>query len=284
MVEIPQLTDQDFERIRELVHQRFGIYLSEQKRSLVLARLQKVVRRGGYGSFEAFYNHVINDTSGRALTTLINRISTNHTYFNREEQHFEFLVKEAVPFWLKRLGQTDSGERLRIWSAGCSSGEEPYQIAMELAEMLGPLEASQRVAILATDISKEVLERAVSGIYQEENVKKLKPAYVQKYFKSLGNGQYEVKPQIKKMILFRRLNLMRPEFPFKRRFHIVFCRNVMIYFDRPTKAQLLEKFHRYMETDGFFFVGHAESFGHRNTYFKYLKPAVYVRKSGNGSH
>ncbi|NOX88656.1 MAG: protein-glutamate O-methyltransferase [Calditrichaeota bacterium] len=275
---MPELLEKDFEKIRQLVHDRFGISLGPHKRSLVLGRLQKVVRAYGFRSFSEYYDYLLKDQSGEALNTLINRISTNHTYFNREPNHFAFLEEKAIPDLLRRLQSNKKKEVLRIWSAGCSSGEEPYQIAMILIGVLGLLDAKKKSAILATDISEIVLEKAKQGKYSKENLSNLDATFVEKYFAKEDHEKFAVKPFVKELILFRRLNLMRQQFPFKRRFHIIICRNVMIYFDTETKEQLIQKFYNYLEPGGYLMIGHSESLSHHNSYFKYVQPAIYVKE------
>lgn len=274
----PVFTEQDFRQIYDLVHRRFGIYLSPKKQSLVFSRLLHLVRVHGFKSFAEYIRYVQNDSSGLALMALADYISTNHTYFNRESSHFEFLRRSAIPFWLKKLQQNHSKEKMRVWSAGCSSGEEAYQLAMVFNEMLGCIFAQQQTAILATDLSRSMLKKAEEGIYYETNVKRLPADMIQKYFVRLNEVQWQVKPFLKKMILFRRLNLVNPVYPFKRKFHAILCRNVMIYFDERTRRQVVEKFARYLESGGFLLLGHAEVLPHKNPYFEYVQPAVYMRK------
>ncbi len=274
----PVFTEQDFRQIYDLVYRRFGIYLSPQKRSLVFSRLLHLVRVHGFKSFAEYIRYVQNDSSGRALMALADYISTNHTYFNRENSHFEFLRHTAIPFWLDKLQQTHPKEKMRVWSAGCSSGEEAYQLAMLFHEMLGGIFARQQAAVLATDISRSMLKKAEKGIYADENVKRLPMNLIQKYFVRLNENQWQVKPFLKEMILFRRQNLVEPVYPFKRKFHTILCRNVMIYFDKKTREQVVEKFARYLENGGFLVLGLAEVLPIKNSYFEYVQPAVYMRK------
>ncbi len=273
MHQAPVLTEADFRKISKLVKMHFGISLGPQKRSLVLARLQKRVFTLGFHRFADYLRYVKNDASGKELSILGNRIATNHTYFNRESNHFDFLRQTAVPYWQERL---KSGEKIRIWSVGCSSGEEAYQIAMILVDIFGQKEAKNRSAILATDISRDVLLKAGQGRFAAEDVRHLKTEWIQKYFTQINPDVYQVKDMLKELILFRRLNLMRPQFPFKRKFHIIFCRNVMIYFDEPTRNKLINKFHRYLMPEGFLFIGHAECLDHNNPHFKFVRPSIYV--------
>ncbi len=274
----PVFTEQDFRQIYDLVYRRFGIYLSSEKRSLVFSRLLHLVRVHGFKSFAEYIRYVQNDSSGLALMALADYISTNHTFFNREESHFEFLRRSAIPFWLKKLRQNHSKEKMRVWSAGCSSGEEAYQLAMLFHEMLGGIFAQEQAAILATDLSRSMLRKAGEGIYSESNVKRLPAEMMRKYFVRLPDGRWQVKPFLKRMILFRHLNLMAPVYPFKRKFHTILCRNVMIYFDEKTRGQVVEKFAHCLESGGFLLLGHAEVLPNKNAYFEYVQPSIYMRK------
>lgn len=270
-----QLSMEEFNLIRKLVYDRFGIQLNEQKRSLVVERLQKTLRTGGFPSFRAYYEHVIADRSGRALLELVDRISTNHTHFFREKDHFVFMQTTWLPALKKKAF---SGKKaVRIWSAGCSSGEEPYTIAMLLADQLEMDGGGWDIGILATDISTTVLEKAQAGIYADTQLDQVPEIYKKKYFRSTGEGLYAVSPALKEMLLFRRLNLMNQDYPFKGQFQIIFCRNVMIYFDEPVREGLLSRFHRYLEPGGYLFIGHSESIGRDNKYFRFIRPAIYQK-------
>lgn len=276
-MDIYSLSEKEYRLIRELVRERFGISLGEQKRNLIVGRLQKVLRAGGFSSFMDYYRYVVEEPTGRALLTLIDRISTNHTFFFREKAHFQFLLDTVLPRLtgeLKRSGRKE----IRIWCAGCSSGEEPYTLAMVLQEFFGASLADFDIGILATDISTTVLEKAVAGIYGSGQLSLVPPRYRQKYFAPVGDGVWSVRDSLKKMILFRRLNLMRQDYPFKGRFQAVFCRNVMIYFDEATRRELVSRFHRYIDPGGHLFIGHSESLGRSDSRFEFVRPAVYRKK------
>ncbi len=270
-----QLADKEFKQIKDLVYTRFGINLSEQKRSLVAGRLNKVLKGSGLRSFDEYYKHVLSDTSGEALNTLINRISTNHTYFNREYSHFDYFKNIILPK-LDEQTKKSKNDKIRIWSAGCSSGEEVYMLAMLIAEYFGS-NAMDRAAILGTDISEVALKKASDALYTAENVKRLSAPMIQKYFDRPDKEHYRVKPVLKNLTLFRRLNLMREEYPFRRQFDVIFCRNVMIYFDQITRSKLMIRFHKHLGTEGHLFIGHSESLGRTNHYFQYIKPAIYKK-------
>ena len=272
-----QLSQEEFNLIRKLVYDRFGIHLNEQKKSLVVERLQKTLRAGRFESFRAYYEYVINDRSGRAILELVDRISTNHTSFFREKDHFVFMQTTWLPALKKNAQASGNKKNIRIWSAGCSSGEEPYTIAMLLADQFEMDGAAWDIGILATDISTTVLEKAQSGSYSDSQLEQIPDIYKRKYFRNLGEGLYTVSSALHELVTFRRLNLMNLEYPFKGRFQIIFCRNVMIYFDEPTREGLLERFHRYLEPNGYLFIGHSESIGRDNRYFRFIRPAIYQK-------
>jgi chemotaxis protein methyltransferase CheR len=274
--EVITITDEEFRLISRLVYDKFGITLTDQKKSLVVGRLQKELKSRRLSSFKEYYESVIHDSDGAELNTLINSISTNHTYFNREFAHFNFFTTQALPELVQHANNKDS-RTIRVWSAGCSTGEEPYTLAIILNEFTRQERKPHEFAILATDISEKALEHARKGVYQSENVERLPINLRDKYFKKSDQATSEVKAEIKKQVLFRRLNLMRPVFPFKNKFNVIFCRNVMIYFDIPTREGLLRRFHQNLETGGYLFLGHSESIGRNNSNFSYIKPAVYQK-------
>jgi chemotaxis protein methyltransferase CheR len=270
------LSDMEYRQISGLVRERFGINLGDHKQTLIVERLQRELRLGGFESFTEYYRHVMQDASGRALLTLVDRISTNHTFFFRESTHFDFLREAVLPqaaAGLRERGRSD----IRLWSAGCSSGEEPYTLAMVVAEGGHSFLRGMKTGILATDISVSVLERAAAVIYSGSHMSQVSPALRKKYFIPQKDGSWRVNSALKNMVLFRRLNLMRQEYPFKGLFQAIFCRNVMIYFDNATRNAILEKFCRYLEPGGYLFLGHAESMGRHSRLFRYIRPAVYQK-------
>lgn len=276
-MEALRLNDEEFNLISSLVYSKFGIKLGEQKRALIIGRLQKVLHSGGFLNFKDYYNHVVSEPSGKALLTLVDKISTNHTFFFRENEHFDFLAENVLPSII-RENKNRLKPVVRIWCAGCSSGEEPYTVAMVLSEYFKSNISDIDIGILATDISVSALEKAEAGIYSDERMELVPLAYRQKYFQSLKDGSWEIKPNLKKMVLFRRLNLMRPDFPFKGLFHLIFCRNVMIYFDRDTQRDLIGRFHRYTEPNGYLFIGHSETLDRTTGLYKYIMPSIYQKK------
>lgn len=271
------ISDEEFELLRRLIHQRFGINLTDQKKSLLVGRLQKLLRKAGYSNFKSYYEDLLNDQSEQKLSQLVDRISTNHTYFNRERSHFDYFSQTALPAVVQRLRQ--KGEKdLRIWCAGCSSGEEAYMLLMLMQEFFGSEYSQWNCGLLATDISSRVLEIAGKGVYPEEKIQALPQNLRNKYVRGTGDGHYAFSDVLRKEAVFRRFNLMNERFPFKKPFHIIFCRNVMIYFDAPTRLNLVNKFHQFMSPGGYLFIGHSETLGRQQNLFKYLVPAVYQKE------
>lgn len=271
------LSQEEFQLISDLVQKKFGIHLGQHKRALIIGRLQKELQTGGFSSFKEYYDYVVKDPTGKALLTLIDRVSTNHTYFFREKNHFEFLVSSALPQIKENLNKKGKKD-LRIWCAGCSSGEEPYTLAMILSEHFGDHLTNMDIGILATDISTSALEKAVKGVYPADKMSQVPPLYRQKHFTPLKDGSWVVKQNIKDLVVFRRLNLVGDSYPFKGLFHTILCRNVMIYFDDDTQKSLTKRFHRYMEPEGYLLIGHSESLDRSSGMYKYIKPSIYQKK------
>ncbi len=271
-----EITSKEFTLLRDFVYNNIGINLTEQKRNLVMGRLQKILRREKFTSFQQYYDFVASDKTGRALSELANSISTNHTFFYRERDHFDFFYDKALPETAERLKKAKDSD-LRIWSAGCSSGEEPYTLVMLMMEFFGSDYYRWDAGVLATDISERALEIARKGVYGEDRVKNLPPHFVKKYFNKLPGGDYEVTEKVKKEVTYRRFNLMNERFPFKKQFHSIFCRNVMIYFDDPTRRTLVDKFYNLTAPQGYFFIGHSESLKRDEHKFKYIMPALYKK-------
>lgn len=263
---------QVFDAFRKIVYEKSGITLNEGKESLVSARIGKRMRVLGLTEHKDYLKLVREDTTGEEIVQLLDYISTNVTSFFREPAHFDFMRNELKK-WVNE-GQ----RRFRFWSAACSSGEEPYSMAMVVAEELG-LSADAR--ILATDISTRILEKSVNGSYEASKVEPIPTDLRGRYFsgeKRNNSFVYSVVPTLKKMILFKRLNLSEPPFPMKGPLDIVFCRNVMIYFDNAVRTRLVNEIYRLLKPGGFLFVGHAESLTGLDTKFVSAQPAIYVKK------
>ncbi len=274
-VSMMTISDEEFNALRRLIYDRFGINLTDEKRSLLVGRLQKMLRTSKIATFQDYYDYLKTDTSGKAVSDLINMVSTNYTYFNREKDHFDYFSKTALPAVCQKLEQHKRKD-LRVWCAGCSSGEEAYTLVMLMHEYLGTQYGNWDAGILATDISERVLDTARQGIYGADKVASL-PKNLQKYFTRLPDGRMQVVDKVRKEVTFRRFNLMNTTFPFKKPFQIIFCRNVMIYFDQQTRNALVQRFHRSMEPEGYFFIGHSETLGRDSQLFRYIMPAAYQK-------
>jgi chemotaxis protein methyltransferase CheR len=276
----PELTDKEYQTIAAFVHKASGINLMDGKKELVRARLTKRIRQLSMRDFKSYFQHVMADKSGDELVFLLDALATNLTSFWREPQHFDFMAKTFLPeLEARRKRPGGGGARLRIWSAACSSGEEPYTIAMVVMEKSRYFATGGDFKILATDLSTKVLNIAKRGQYGPESVKTIPPtalrAYLTKVQTEKGGGSiYAVTPELRRAIAFRRFNLMDP-LPFKGPMDLIFCRNVMIYFDRDTIAQLVEKFYNLLEVGGYLFIGHSESLSGLTHRFKYVAPCVY---------
>ncbi len=270
------LKAREFAEIRRLAYDTFGLDLRAGKETLVAARLGKQIRQSGCRSFEEYYQRVVADSTGESLINLIDALTTNHTSFFREPAHFDFLRKTFLPEWKSR-GSID------VWSAACSTGEEPYSIAMCILEEFGPAMPG-KLRILATDISTRVLAKAVDGIYPAERFEGLPPLQLRKYWlrgEAGWAGSYRAKKELRALIEFRRLNLLDP-LPQIGRFPLIFCRNVMIYFDKLTQQRVVEHLSGCLEPGGYLFTGHAESLSAIDHGLRYVQPAVYRKASSSG--
>ncbi|WOC33656.1 protein-glutamate O-methyltransferase CheR [Caproicibacterium argilliputei] len=265
------LTDQEFHTLVEFVHSKYGINLSK-KRVLIEGRLSQTLRQKGFTSFRQYIDLLKADRTGAEITAFLNRITTNHSYFARENEHFNYLANTVLPY----MERTRNNRDLRIWSAGCSAGQEAYNMAMTIDQYFGPKKHLWDTTILATDISMNVLNRAKTAIYPENNLTNVPAIWKQKYFKPLGDGNYQVCDKIRKEVVFKPLNLMEP-FHFIKPFDIIFCRNVMIYFDAPTTDRLIEKFYNVTAPGGYLFIGHSEVINKEVTKYHYVQPAIYQR-------
>ncbi len=265
------MTEHEFTLLAGYIKRNYGIQLKAEKQSLLSGRLQQVLQQLGYDNFSDYLEYLKTERSGEAMSTLINKVSTNHTFFMRESGHFDFFQTNVLPY----LKRTISDGDLRIWSAGCSSGEEPYTLAMIVDEFLGNEKMNWNAQLLATDISGQALALAKAGVYDSEQVDLLPKTWRLKYFNRVDASRYTVAPQLRQEVIFRKFNLMDAQFPFKRKFHSIFCRNVMIYFDARTREALVKKFYDFLEPGGYLFIGHSESIVRHSTAFHYVMPAVY---------
>jgi chemotaxis protein methyltransferase CheR len=269
----PRLRQTEFDDIRKLAYDHFGLDLKRGKQNLVLTRLSKELRRLRLTSFDQYVRHVSADRSGEALVEMADALTTNFTSFMREKAHFHFLRTHIAP----RLAKSGPVE---IWSAACSSGEEPYSILFTMLEALGPL---AEVRILGTDVSTRALKKAPEATYESSRVAGLPPGWLERYFlKGNGNcqGWYRVRPQYRAMAAFRRFNLVTDP-PGLTQYANIFYRNVAIYFDKPTQAAVARKLASVLKPGGYLFIGHSESLTGMDHGLAYVQPAIY-RNTGNG--
>lgn len=275
------LTDKEFELIRGRIYSESGIKLNNEKKELVKSRLSKRLRKYGFHTFKEYYDYVTGiDKTGNELICLIDCISTNKTEFFREKVHFDFLNEKILPDLIKEKSKRGA-YKLRGWSAGCSTGEEPFSIAITVLDHLDiPLRWDVR--ILATDISTRVLEKAKQGMYEKGKLDGFPQEIIKTHFvcsRETNTTYYKAKEHLRKMVLFGRLNLMDEHFPFKGQFDFIFCRNVMIYFDKATQGELVSKFHKYLAPGGCLFIGHSESLSGVPNSLEYIQPTVYRKRN-----
>jgi len=269
-----KIGDKDFFRLRDYIKSNFGVNL-EKKRTLIEGRLSNYIISEGFDGFHDYIDDVFADKSGGKINTLMTKLTTNYTYFMREETHYKFMEDVALPYWTNEIKDND----LRVWSAGCASGEEAYTTVMVMQEWFGPTKIKGwDTTVLATDISTRVLDMAKAGVYPEEHFEHLPKAWKLKYFDKVGEESYKIKPVLAKGVSFGQLNLMSNFVTrFKRKFHIIFCRNVMIYFDSPTKQALAKRYHDALEVGGYLFIGLSETLSGIAGDLQQVSPAIYRR-------
>ncbi|APW36662.1 chemotaxis protein CheR [Rhodoferax koreense] len=262
-------TDADFERVQKLIYQRAGINLHDGKHAMVYSRLSRRLRDTGHSSFREYLGWLENH-DGPEWQEFVNALTTNLTAFFREQHHFEIFAD--------LLKSKPAGVPWRVWCNAASTGEEPYSIVMTALESLG---ANAAFKLMASDIDSKVLASAAQGIYKLDNLKGLSPERMQRFFlrgKDSNAGLVRAKPEMRRFIEFLSVNLIRDDWPFREPFDVVFCRNVMIYFDAPTQRGVLERIHRVMKPGGMLFVGHAENFSESRDLFTLRGKTVYERR------
>jgi chemotaxis protein methyltransferase CheR len=290
------LSDRELEDISSFIKVNYGVNLASRK-ALIEGRLGCYVAGKGFSSFGEYFDFAKNEPTQREMTALIGKITTNHTFFMRERDHFDLLAREVLPWIAGKLGERD----LRIWCAGCATGEEPYALSIHILEYFdrqrtgdaeGATGATDCVCrpnhgfdgtagaadpadttILASDISERALKTAADGVFSAENLTALPRGWIQKYFERVPSGCH-VAPRLRGNVAFRKINLMEP-FSFSKPFQVIFCRNVMIYFDIETKADLVERFYEALLPGGYFFLGYSESLTMIDHRFDYVQPSVY---------
>ncbi|MCL1843585.1 MAG: protein-glutamate O-methyltransferase CheR [Defluviitaleaceae bacterium] len=269
-----ELTNAEFNKIRDYIKSNYGISLSDEKKTLVHSRLRSTLQELGMETFSEYFDYLIKEKSGDALTRFVNKITTNHTFFMRETDHFDYFREIVLPYVEEKY---ESQKDIRLWCAACSSGEEAVTLQILMQEYFKKTRGWD-TQMLACDISAQVLDRAVAGKYLTDALENLPKDWQKAYFKKADDQFSMVVEGVKKQILYRRMNLME-SFPFKKKFHVIFCRNVMIYFDNQTRDAVVKKFFDATEPGGYLFIGHSESISNTGSGYQYIKPAVY-RKPG----
>ncbi|MEO1021333.1 MAG: protein-glutamate O-methyltransferase CheR [Bacteroidota bacterium] len=262
-----QLQRNDFLKVKQMIHQYCGIYIQDGKEALVRSRLMKRIRALRLSGFREYLDYIDKDASGKEFLSFVDVLTTNKTNFFREEKHFDFIRDEVLPGIQSRS--------VKWWSAGCSSGEEPITLAITW------LEHQQRnngkLKILGTDISREILHEAKQGLYGNKKMMDVPPSISRKYFQKAADGRFRAIDEIRSMLTYGRLNLTG-KWPLSGPFQIIMCRNVMIYFNRDTQNEIVNRFHDLLEPGGYLFIGHSESIPSDNPRFKNLGPAVYQKR------
>ena len=264
------ITDADFQRLVRFIQVHYGIDLSK-KRQLITSRLSQSLKSRGYHDFKSFLEHLFTTQDPQDLELVLNKLTTNYTYFLREKDHFTFFQQTVLPE-LEKRHQKD--KVLAIWSAGCSSGEEPYTLSMCLKDYFGPQAKQWDTRVLATDISQQAMSKAQAAVYQPPA--DMPADWLRRYFiQDVPGSQYTVAPAIRSNVIFRTFNLMDP-IRFRLKFDVIFCRNVMIYFDQKTRDGLIQRFYNAMAPNAYLFISHSESLG-QTPLFRMVSPAVYRR-------
>lgn len=264
------LTDKEFKLISDYAKDKLGVTFNPEKKALVYARLRNRVTELNLASFTEYIEFLQKDTTGKELIYFNNKMTTNHTYFMRESEHFYYLTEQIFPIIERRVkGSKD----LRLWDAGCSSGEEAYMLAM-FTDMYFKGK-NWDTSILATDISTNVLSKAIRGVYPNKSLDVMEKNMIREYFEKYDDENVIVKKSLRDQIIFRRTNLIYDDFDFKKPMQIIFCRNVMIYFDNETKTKLVKKFYDATEPGGFLVISHSESLSHLETDYIFALPGIY---------
>ncbi|KNZ41749.1 CheR family methyltransferase [Acetobacterium bakii] len=268
-----KLRDNEFTAITSYIQLNYGVDL-RKKRHLIEGRLANHIAQLGYENYMDYFEFAKSDKKGNEIIVLINKLTTNHTYFLRENDHFEYYKRTLLPW----VDDTLKSKDLRVWSAGCSSGQEPYTLAMITRDYLATRNKTWDSTILASDISDKVLLMAKAGIYSKEELSKIPEEWKKKHFQPYDDDNLVVTDSLRSGVAYRNFNLLS-KFQFKKPFHAIFCRNVMIYFDLPTKNEVVRKFYDALLPGGYFFIGQSESLSSCDHPFKYVMPSVYKKEA-----
>ncbi len=267
-----KLTQNDFERLVGFMKKNYGINL-EKKSVLIEGRLSHMISQRGFKSFKEYLDFALSDKTGKETIQLVNKLTTNHTFFLREPEHFEFLKRTILPY----IEKTNKDFTMNIWCAASSKGHEPYTILFTILDYFGLGASKWKLNYIATDIDTDVLNFARTGVYPVTELKDISQSWMTKYFSKADDTHYKVKDNYRSMIQFKQFNLM-DRINAQRPYDLISCRNVMIYFDQQTKNDLVERFYDVTKEGGYLFTGHSESVT-RETRYTYIQPAVYRRLS-----
>lgn len=271
-----KLNENDFNKVSKIIYDKFGIKIPESKKVLLESRLSSILRNNEIESYSSFLKNLEKGITDESFRILADRISTNHTYFFREDEHLKFL---GEIFKTGEYLQNKFNKKLRIWSAGCSSGEEAYSIAMTADNVLSGSVDKTDVKILGTDISTTALSKAIHAKFTKQEIEKIPISYRNKYIKNIDGISFSISDRIRDYVVFKWLNLMDPMFPFKGKFDFIFCRNVMIYFDENSTIKLLNRFYNYLEKGGILFIGHTETIHKKmRDKFAFVRPGIFYKK------
>jgi chemotaxis protein methyltransferase CheR len=263
------LTDAEFHEISDYINRNYGVSL-KKKRLLIEGRLGGYIKSLGFDNYHDYFKYMKDDATNRELANLLNRLTTNHTFFLREERHFEFYTSTVLPWIEDALGDYD----LRVWSAGCSSGQEPYTLSIVTLNYLKERGLKRDSVILATDISESALAYGSRGVYPANELEMLPGAWKDEWFEKVDKDFFRVNKTLRDNVAFKKFNLLEA-FDIKEPFHVIMCRNVMIYFDDDTRARIVRKFYDALRSGGYLFIGHSESLSAIDNEFDYVRPSVY---------
>ena len=279
------VSDREFALFQKLIYREAGIHLVAAKKPLLEARLTRRLRELGLHTFEAYYRYILEVDHDQELIVLLDRISTNETHFFREPKQFEFLETELFPLWKKHNRAPTGSRHIRVWSAACATGEEPYSLAMILFDHFSP-GSGWDFEILATDLSTRVLASAAAATWPVAKAAEIPHAYLKKYMlKGTGEqtGKMKAGAELRAVVRFERLNLNDHDYPVSGEFDLIFCRNVLIYFDDRSRARVIERLVDHLEPNGYLFVGHAESLTGVSNRVRYVLPTIYTTTTSSNT-
>lgn len=271
-----ELTSSEFSELSKIIYDSIGIYLPDNKRMLVNTRIGNLLKKNSYKNFQEYFSYLKNDTSGKSIIELANHISTNHTFFNRESEHFEYFRDICLPMVAKHCSLNNVND-IRIWCCASSTGEEPIMLIIYMLEYFGVNYSKYSAGLLATDISYQALSNCKSGMYHLSKFANMPVDKIKKYFDKKDSEYFSVKDYVLKEIHYSFFNLVAPRHKFKKKFQVIFCRNVMIYFDKKTKENVIQMLYENLIPGGYLFIGHAETLNGLNHQFRSIKPSMYQK-------